>query len=127
VNPALPLVELELPDVRRIFPGDFVRRLRKLYACGNYGDPMVARDTLPIFEHLQAAEARRAEAAQLIARARSAADDLRTDAGLAPVRARIGPAPAPRRGRRGHRGTARTHAADLRRCAAHRRRPGRAP
>lgn len=53
VNPALPLAELEIDDVRRIFPGEFVRRLRKLYACGNYGDPMVARDTLAIFEHLR--------------------------------------------------------------------------
>ncbi|MDB4941464.1 MAG: hypothetical protein JWP97_998 [Labilithrix sp.] len=54
VNPALPLTELGLEDVRTIFTGDFVRRLRKLYACGNYGDPMVARDTLPIFEYLRA-------------------------------------------------------------------------
>jgi MoaA/NifB/PqqE/SkfB family radical SAM enzyme len=54
VNPALPLAELELDDVRRIFPTEFVRRLRKLYACGNYGDPMVARDTLAIFAHLRA-------------------------------------------------------------------------
>lgn len=53
VNPALPLAELELDDIRRIFPSEFVQRLRKLYACGNYGDPMVARDTLAIFEHLR--------------------------------------------------------------------------
>jgi MoaA/NifB/PqqE/SkfB family radical SAM enzyme len=53
VNPALPMAELDLEDVRRIFPGELVRRLRKLYACGNYGDPMVARDTLAIFEHLR--------------------------------------------------------------------------
>jgi MoaA/NifB/PqqE/SkfB family radical SAM enzyme len=55
VNPALPLAELTLDDIRRIFPGELLARLRKLYACGNYGDPMVARDTLPIFEHLRAA------------------------------------------------------------------------
>jgi len=53
VNPALPMAELGLDDVRRIFPGELVRRLRKLYACGNYGDPMVARDTLAVFEHLR--------------------------------------------------------------------------
>lgn len=53
VNPALPMAELGLDDVRRIFPSEFLGRLRKLYACGNYGDPMVATDTLPIFEHLR--------------------------------------------------------------------------
>jgi MoaA/NifB/PqqE/SkfB family radical SAM enzyme len=53
VNPALPMAELSLDDVRRIFPGELLRRLRKLYACGNYGDAMVARDTLAVFEHLR--------------------------------------------------------------------------
>jgi MoaA/NifB/PqqE/SkfB family radical SAM enzyme len=53
VNPALPMAELDLDDVRRILPVELVRRLRKLYACGNYGDAMVARDTLAVFEHLR--------------------------------------------------------------------------
>jgi MoaA/NifB/PqqE/SkfB family radical SAM enzyme len=53
VNPALPMAELSLEDVRRILPTEFVRRLRKLYACGNYGDPMVAKDTLDVFLHLR--------------------------------------------------------------------------
>lgn len=55
VNPALPLAELSLEDIRRILPDELLARLRKVYACGNYGDPMVARDVLPIFEHLRAA------------------------------------------------------------------------
>lgn len=54
VNPSLPLVELGLEDVKSIFTPEFVKRLRKLYACGNYGDPMVAKDTLAIFEHFRA-------------------------------------------------------------------------
>lgn len=54
VNPALPMAELSLEAMKRIFPRDFVQQLRKLYACGNYGDPMVAKDTLPIFEWLRA-------------------------------------------------------------------------
>lgn len=53
VNPGLPLVELGLDDVKRIFPSELVRRLRKLYACGNYGDAIVAKDALAIFEHLR--------------------------------------------------------------------------
>jgi MoaA/NifB/PqqE/SkfB family radical SAM enzyme len=57
VNPALPMAELGIEDIRRIFPDELVRRLRKLYACGNYGDPMVAKDTLAIFEHLRATNA----------------------------------------------------------------------
>lgn len=54
VNPALPLAELSLDDVRALFPTPFLGQLRKLYACGNYGDPMVARDVLPIFQDLRA-------------------------------------------------------------------------
>ncbi len=53
VNPALPMAELSLEDVQALFPPELLRRLRKVYACGNYGDPMVARDTLPIFEQLR--------------------------------------------------------------------------
>jgi len=54
VNPALPLTELSLDDVKKIFPSELVKRLRKIYACGNYGDPMVAEDTLEIFRHFRA-------------------------------------------------------------------------
>jgi hypothetical protein len=53
VNPALPIAELALEDVRHMFPTELLRQLRKLYACGNYGDAMVAKDALPIFEHLR--------------------------------------------------------------------------
>lgn len=52
-NPAVPLAELSLDDVRTIFPRDFVAGLRKIYACGNYGDPMIAKDTLGIFSYLR--------------------------------------------------------------------------
>jgi MoaA/NifB/PqqE/SkfB family radical SAM enzyme len=55
VNPGLPLAELTLEDVQRLFPQELLGRLRKIYACGNYGDPMVARDTLAVFEHLRRA------------------------------------------------------------------------
>ena len=53
VNPVLPLVELSLADVRTIFPADFVLQLMSVYACGNYGDAIVARDTLEIFEYFR--------------------------------------------------------------------------
>ena len=52
-NPHLPLSELSLDDVRAIFPPPFVKRLKSLYLCGNYGDPMVARDVLPVLAWLR--------------------------------------------------------------------------
>jgi MoaA/NifB/PqqE/SkfB family radical SAM enzyme len=54
VNPNLPLTELSLEDIRRMFPADFVSRLTHLHVCGSYGDAMVARDTLEIFAHFRA-------------------------------------------------------------------------
>lgn len=54
VNPFLPLVELSLEDVKHILPDTFVRQLQRIYFCGNYGDPMMARESLPIVQHLRA-------------------------------------------------------------------------
>jgi MoaA/NifB/PqqE/SkfB family radical SAM enzyme len=53
VNPSLPQVELSLDDCRKLFPPDFVRQLRLLYMCGDYGDPVVAADTLEVFSYLR--------------------------------------------------------------------------
>jgi len=53
VNPQLPLVELSLEDIQRILTPDFVAQLDQIYACGNYGDPMVARDCLAVFRYLR--------------------------------------------------------------------------
>jgi MoaA/NifB/PqqE/SkfB family radical SAM enzyme len=39
--------------VKKILPPDFVAKLKILYMCGNYGDPMVAKDTLAAFEYLR--------------------------------------------------------------------------
>ncbi len=46
VNPQLPLTELKLEDIKSIFPPIFVKQLERIYYCGNYGDPVVAQDTL---------------------------------------------------------------------------------
>ena len=54
VNPELPLTELTLQDVQDILPPHLLRQLRHLYACGNYGDPIVARDCGSIFQYLRA-------------------------------------------------------------------------
>src|SRR5215469_2752877 len=54
VNPNLPLTELRLQDIRTIFPANFVKQLQLIYMCGNYGDAIVARDTLEAFQYFRA-------------------------------------------------------------------------
>jgi MoaA/NifB/PqqE/SkfB family radical SAM enzyme len=53
-NPNLPITELSLDDVTRFFPNDFIAQLECMYMCGVYGDAMVAKDTLEVFEHFRA-------------------------------------------------------------------------
>jgi len=53
INPAMPLSELSLADIKKILLPGFVTQLKRIYACGNYGDPMVARDCLDIFRYLR--------------------------------------------------------------------------
>lgn len=49
----LPTEELSLSDVERIFVPDFLAQLEQIWLCGNYGDPIVARDTLKIIRYFQ--------------------------------------------------------------------------
>ncbi len=53
VNPNMPLAELSLADIEKILLPDFVGRLKRIYACGNYGDPIVARECLDVFRYLR--------------------------------------------------------------------------
>ena len=46
LNPNLRDRELSLGDIKKIFPVTFIQQLNHIYMCGNYGDPMVAKDTL---------------------------------------------------------------------------------
>ena len=48
-NPQLPLTELSLDDIKKIFPLKFIKQLKRIYMCGNYGDPMLAKDSLEVF------------------------------------------------------------------------------
>ena len=52
-NPHLSQTELSLADIKEIFPTPVVRHLRRIFLCGNYGDPGVAQDTLEIFEYFR--------------------------------------------------------------------------
>lgn len=53
INPQLPLVELSLEDIQKILYPEFVAQLQKIYMCGNYGDPVVAKDTLEVFKYFR--------------------------------------------------------------------------
>jgi MoaA/NifB/PqqE/SkfB family radical SAM enzyme len=53
VNDMLPLTELSLADIKAIFPENFVKQIKRLYMCGNNGDPIAANDTLEVFKWLR--------------------------------------------------------------------------
>lgn len=53
VNQYLPLIELSLDDIKKILPISLIHQLDKLFMCGNYGDPIIAKDTLEIFRYLR--------------------------------------------------------------------------
>lgn len=52
-NPYLPNKELFIDDIKKIFDIKFVKQLERLYMCGNYGDPVSARDTLEAFSYFR--------------------------------------------------------------------------
>jgi len=45
--------ELSLEDCKNIFEKDFIKQLHAMYMCGNFGDPIMARDTLEVFEYFR--------------------------------------------------------------------------
>lgn len=49
----LPEAELSLEDIVGILPATFVSQLEQIWLCGNYGDPIVARDTLAILHYFR--------------------------------------------------------------------------
>jgi MoaA/NifB/PqqE/SkfB family radical SAM enzyme len=53
LNRNLPLTEMSLQDIKNIFPNDLIRQLNRMYLCGNYGDSIMAKDTLPILNHFR--------------------------------------------------------------------------
>jgi MoaA/NifB/PqqE/SkfB family radical SAM enzyme len=53
VNPHIDLSELTLSDIKVMFTPDFIKQLNTLFMCGNLGDPIIARDTLAIFEYFR--------------------------------------------------------------------------
>jgi MoaA/NifB/PqqE/SkfB family radical SAM enzyme len=47
----LPLEDVTLADFRAWFPDDLLGQIDSLLLCGNYGDPIIARDCLAVCEH----------------------------------------------------------------------------
>lgn len=55
-GPMMPWVDLEeitLTQFKEWFPVSFIKQLDKFYMCGNLGDPIIAKDTVPIFEYIR--------------------------------------------------------------------------
>ena len=49
-NPHITNAELSIDDCTSIFQPNFIQQLKTMYMCGNLGDPIVARDTLEVFD-----------------------------------------------------------------------------
>lgn len=47
----IPQTEFSLNDFSQWVPADLLKRLEYIYMCGNFGEPILARDCLPIFDH----------------------------------------------------------------------------
>lgn len=52
-NPHLTNAELNLEDCKKIFKPSFIKQLKTMFMCGNLGDPIIARDTLEVFEYFR--------------------------------------------------------------------------
>lgn len=52
-NPNMPLTQLYLEDIKRIFPRPDFPNLERIQVCGNYGDAVMARDFLEIARYLK--------------------------------------------------------------------------
>jgi MoaA/NifB/PqqE/SkfB family radical SAM enzyme len=52
-NPYLINAELSTEDCKKMFTTAFIKQLETTYMCGNFGDPIMAKDTLEIFEYFR--------------------------------------------------------------------------
>lgn len=52
-NMHLTNAELSLDDCKKIFTPEFIAQLDTMYMCGNLGDPIVASDTLEVFQYFR--------------------------------------------------------------------------
>ncbi len=52
-NKQLPVTEITLHNFKKIFPINFIKQLKRIYLCGNYGDPATAKDLISIFKYIK--------------------------------------------------------------------------
>lgn len=52
-NPHLKDRELTIEDCKTIFTPEFIAQLDRMYMCGNFGDPVAAKDTLEVFAYFR--------------------------------------------------------------------------
>lgn len=52
-NPLITNAELSLNDIKKIFSIDFIKKLKGIKLCGNYGDPLAAKDCLDIIKYFK--------------------------------------------------------------------------
>lgn len=53
INPILPMTEITLEQFKSWFSPEYLKQMRRIYSCGNYGDPIAARDTLEIYKYIR--------------------------------------------------------------------------
>ena len=53
VNPYLEGRELTFSTIHRTFPPSLIKQLKRMYMCGNYGDPILAKDTMKILKYFR--------------------------------------------------------------------------
>lgn len=84
-SPLLRPGEISVGEARRLFDPSFVHRLGMVLICGNYGDPIAARDTVEILEHFR----RCSETATLVMHTNGSGRDERWWRRLADLRVRV--------------------------------------
>lgn len=57
VNPYLKDHELKLEDIKKVFTTYFCNQLRRVYFCGNYGEPVIATDLMNTLHYLKSQNA----------------------------------------------------------------------
>jgi len=45
--------ELSLQEIKEVVSDDFIKKLRKMYMCGNFGDPAASKECLNIFRYFR--------------------------------------------------------------------------
>lgn len=53
LNPFISINEITIDVFKNWFSKDFISQLDRVFMCGNLGDPVVAKDTLEIFQYLR--------------------------------------------------------------------------